>query len=264
MYSVQEIELFLRVEMPLQIKMKIKMKKPILLILIVFIFSSTYGQHGLSCEHLDKLEYYNNKSNNIIGFVPCKARVTNGWAIGVLPIIGMYCEEMDSIRINGLYTNVSPLHLFITAFGLLATPIAVCIPANYKREQLDSLQVDSISRVRGLTWYEIDSANVKHKANGLILGIYETGKFFEVNGVQITLTEHVMEKLNGFGFAPLYSFYKEFDGFIITGIKNDANKGKGVQIGLFNRSYKMKGIQIGLWNKIGKRGLPLINMSFKD
>ena len=239
-----------------------KMKRPILLLLLLFFLNSTYGQDGLPCEHNPEL--YKNKKNNIVGIIPCKARTTNGWAIGLLPTIGMFCEETDSIRINGLYTNVSPLHLFSTAFGLIWTPINVFIPANYKREQLDSIQIDSISKARGLTWIEIDTTNVKHKANGLIVGIYETGKYFEVNGVQLTLTEHEMEKLNGFSLTPLYSFYKEFNGFVIAGIKNDSNKGKGVQIGLFNRSYKMKGIQIGLWNKIGKRGLPLINMSFKD
>ncbi|MFM7683772.1 MAG: LA_2272 family surface repeat-containing protein [Bacteroidota bacterium] len=34
-------------------------------------------------------------------------------------------------------------------------------------------------------------------------------------------------------------------------------------MGIINKTKRMNGIQIGLWNKIGKRGLPLINISFK-
>ena len=43
---------------------------------------------------------------------------------------------------------------------------------------------------------------------------------------------------------------------------NKTKKGNGLQIGLVNVAKEMRGVQIGLWNKTGKRGLPIINMSW--
>jgi hypothetical protein len=60
------------------------------------------------------------------------------------------------------------------------------------------------------------------------------------------------------------SIVDEFNGVLISGLRNKSIKGKGLQVSLLNVCKHMKGIQIGLWNVNSKRKLPLINWSFRS
>jgi phage replication-related protein YjqB (UPF0714/DUF867 family) len=84
-----------------------------------------------------------------------------------------------------------------------------------------------------------------------------------MQGVQIAALGSRMGKLNGFSANLVFSDYQYLNGVMVAGIFNKTKKGGGLQIGLVNISKEMRGVQIGLWNKIGKRGLPIINMSLK-
>lgn len=171
------------------------------MLFFVVLWTNSYGQ--FNCNDTARFEINKQKVHNVIGLVPSNARVTNGWAIGWSTLVSDYCAYMTPIRINGLYTNISPFQLFVAGMGIGMGAVALFMPKTYKNINVDTASYDSII--------------ITHKFNGLM----------------------------------------------ISGIYNKAYKGNGLQIGLINKTKKMNGIQIGLWNKIGNRGLPFINMSFK-
>jgi len=195
------------------------------------------------------MEDYKNKTRNIIGLVPSNARVTNGWAIGWCTSLDCYCAYMDSIRINGLYTNISPLQIIIAGMTIAMTPFALFMPDTYKK--------------RNEYFWVYDTVSINNQLNGVSIGLFELTEDFCMQGVQITALGSKMGKLNGFLVTLVYSDYEYLNGVIVSGIFNKTKKGNGLQIGLVNIAKEMRGVQIGLWNKIGKRGLPIINMSFK-
>ncbi len=82
--------------------------------------------------------------------------------------------------------------------------------------------------------------------NGLQIGLWNFG--YISNGMQVCLIGNSTSKVNGIQ---------------IGGFNQAGDHLKGMQIGLVNKATQANGIQIGLWNKIGDRGLPLVNGSFK-
>lgn len=207
-----------------------------------------YGQ--FNCLDSSKLEIYRNKVHNVVGFVPSNARVTNGWAIGWSTSVDDYCVYMDSIRINGLYTNISPFQVFVAGMAIGMGIFSLFNPETYKNISLKDTKT-------------YDTLTGKHQLNGMAISLFELGEDFTMQGFQFTVLYDNMQKTNGVTVSLIASDIKQFNGVMISGIYNKAYKGKGLQIGLINTTKKMHGIQIGLWNKIGKRGLPFINMSFK-
>ena len=216
------------------------MKTTSLIIFFTLAFTNLFGQWN--CSDSTKIRSH----NNVIGFVPSNAKVTNGWAIGWN--VGLvYCSYNDSVQINGLHTNISPLQFFFAAFMLPMLPFALLHEGFYLYREHDNY--DSI---------------IDKRLNGVSIGLFELGDDFCVQGLQITGLYHGMGKLNGLSITLGASSYQYFNGVMISGIQNKTKKGNGVQVGLTNKAKEMQGIQIGLWNKIGKRGLPIINMSFKN
>ena len=219
------------------------MQKIIIIIIFFFLLNDVNGQ---ICDE-SKHESYSSKVHNIVGLIPSNARVTNGWGIGWSSSLE-HCVYMDSIRINGIYTNISPFQAIVASMGLIMLPFAVFMEKPNKYEDTKSY----------------DRLRINHKLNGVSIGLFELGEEFTMQGLQITALHHYMDKLNGVSFTMLHTEYKHFNGLMISGIHNKAYKGRGVQIGLINKTKKMKGVQIGLWNVIGEKGFPIINMRFKD
>jgi len=249
-------------------------------LIIVFINLSVPSLYSQS-DSLDssKDDDFRRRTHNVVGFIPSKAHVTNGWAIGWAIIDGYdmidgYDLDRDSVRINGLYTNISPLPVFGFAMSL---PYILNIfnPKTYKNlfSKDVSHNADSSKYVNSIP----DSILGKHKMNGVSIGTLEIGDGFAFQGLQITALAHSADKLNGVSLTTLGSGYKQFKGVMISGLLNWTDSGTGLQLGLINRmdtgvglqvglintSKKMRGVQIGLWNKIGNRGFPIINMRFK-
>jgi hypothetical protein len=182
---------------------------------------------------------------NVIGFIPSKAEKINGWAVGWL-MLGAKEHLHDSVIINGIYTNPSPIAVIL---GVMALPYLVVSPF-LKETYSDSLPVytDSI---------------IENKINGVGLSVIELSDRYTVNGAQFALIALNMFKVNGFSANLGFSEYQYMNGVVIAGVLNQTYKGKGVQIGFINVAQDFRGVQIGLWNKNGKRGFPIINMKFK-
>lgn len=213
---------------------------------IFFSLTPTYGQSDC----LDSIKYktvYMKRIHNVVGFVPSKARVTNGWAIGWSVSVDDYCVNMDSIRINGVHTNISPIQAFVGGTGVL---MALFQP----KELLHAFRADTST---------IDDLAIRHKLNGVSISLLEFGEEFSFQGVQITGLVNKVDKVNGLSVSTLISDNVHFNGVTISALHNRTNNGRGAQIALINNATRLRGVQIGLWNRIGKRSLPLINMSFK-
>lgn len=206
-----------------------------------------------------------NKRTHIIGFTPSRTEVINGWGIGWLGAIGGgtdidsngYATETNSVEINGLYTDVSPLPVMTIGMGAI---MIVFNPDTYK----NIFSRDTTSSVKDssdLVKYP-DTINYKHRMNGLTVSLMEFGEDVSLHGVQVTGGHYAVE-LKGVSISLTGTGCNRFKGVMISSLFNWTDYGSGIQIGIFNRSYKMKGIQLGLWNKIGKRGLPIINMNFR-
>ena len=182
---------------------------------------------------------------NVIGFIPSKAEKINGWAIGWLTL-GAYEHRHDSVIVNGVYTNLSPMAVLLAGMSLpylVATPF---LKETYSESS--PFYTDSI---------------IENKINGVSVSLMELSDRFTVNGVQFALIGLNMFKVNGFSANLGFSQYQSMQGVVIAGILNRTNKGTGIQIGLVNVAQDFKGIQIGLWNKNGNRSLPIINMKFR-
>lgn len=207
----------------------------------------------------DSAQYDPLKVNNIVGFIPSKARVTNGLALNWLFNLEMYCDTRDSIRINGLYSSVGPAQALFVAFIPAFIPHAPSFKGLF---DADSRYLQPV---------------LKHQVNGVTAGILEIGENFSFQGLSVVLTYQNSGALNGLSVSGLASRHEHFNGVLIAGIKTNTQRGRGlqlsmintatrmsgIQIGLVNNAYGMRGVQIGLWNKIGKRGFPFINFRFK-
>ena len=221
------------------------MNRLMILSLLLAIHANLFGQSN--CLDETDMEAYKNKKHHVIGFVPSKARVTNGWAIGWSAGLD-HCAYMENIRVNGLYTNVSPFQMFLACVTVMMSPFALFIPETYQKNE---------------NFWDYDTEIINNQLNGVSIGLFEETDNFCMQGVQITALESKMGKLNGFSANLVCSDYQYLNGVVISGVYNKTKKGNGLQIGLVNVAKEMRGVQIGLWNKTGKRGLPIINMSFK-
>jgi len=215
---------------------------------IIFSFS-TYCQDNSFDTIL--IENDSRVVRNAIGFAPSKANQINGWAIGWSSSVDDFHVDIDSIKINGLYTNIPVIQVLVIGFMIPYAIGSIFNPKTY---------VDLIENINSFPEYY---DGIEDSMNGVSLSVIDFSDEFVVNGTQITLLYHDMAELNGFSLTLGGARYVSFDGVMISGILNNTNQGKGVQLGLINRAKNMRGIQIGLWNRIGKRGLPFINFSFR-
>ena len=143
---------------------------------------------------------------------------------------------------------MSPFQIFVAGMVIAMTPFALFMSDTYKKNEY---------------FWVYDTISINNQLNGVSIGLFEATEAFCMQGVQITALGSIMGKLNGFSVTFGASDYQYLNGVMISGVFNKTKKGNGLQIGLVNMAKEMQGVQIGLWNKIGKRGLPIINMSFK-
>jgi hypothetical protein len=218
-------------------------------IIIVTLFFALKPAYGQFCSDFIS---YKQKVHNVVGFAPSNAQYINGWAIGWATTLE-YCDYMDSVRINGIYTNISPFQPIVAAMAIMMTPFALFRKETYENYSKDTTQYDT----------SYDTLQINHKLNGIAVGLFELSEEFTVQGLQVTALYHTMDKLNGMSLTLFASEYRHFNGLMVSGVYNSAYKGKGVQIGLINSTRKMQGVQVGLWNKIGNFGFPIINFRFR-
>lgn len=186
----------------------------------------------------------NLRTINFVGVMPSNFKRINGWAIdfAVLEL-----DEYNTREINGLYTNTL---LIQSIFVIMGGSMWLATPAKDRVNLMEELETGFPD-------------SLMNRINGLSISLADISPTYITNGLQVNGFGYFGNVLNGIGINGIVSGYDSFNGLQISGIYSYANKGKGIQIGLFNKAKKMKGIQIGLWNKIGKRGFPLINFSFK-
>jgi len=118
----------------------IPMKFHVTAIVIFASFTSASGQSDCLDDSLKYKNVYMKRVHNVIGLVPSKARVTNGWAIGWEASLDNYCMHMDSIRINGLHTNVFLPQAYIAGMSLIMAPF-------YPKMLLENFEVDTLTRI---------------------------------------------------------------------------------------------------------------------
>jgi hypothetical protein len=221
------------------------MMKLISIIFLFYFISPAFSQTKRDSANYNKL-FSVRKVRNFVGIVPSKADQINGWTIGLL-LLDENNNKCDSMIINGLYTNISPAQVA----GVMLIPYMIGAPFELEEKEIKMNHLDTNRNI------------IENKINGLSIGIVEITDWYVVNGIQISGLSHSMYKLNGLSVSLGESFYSSFKGVMISGLLNQTLKGKGLQIGLVNSSKTLRGVQIGLWNRIGKRSLPIINMSFK-
>ena len=141
--------------------------------------------------------------------------------------------------------------MFVACAAIVMTPFALFMPETYQKND-DFWEYET---VRGV--------HMSNRLNGVSIAMLELTDDFCMQGVQIAALGSKMGKLNGFSANLVCSDYQYLNGVVISGVYNKTKKGNGLQIGLVNVAKEIRGVQIGLWNKTGKRGLPIINMSFK-
>jgi hypothetical protein len=197
------------------------------------------------------------KTAYVIGFTPSKATKINGlslgWALGSFDEDYYEMPYIDTLTINGIQTYVSILQVFA---GVILTVHVVLdeIPSRiFKNEKYnnDTLEI-----------FQKPVNEIQGNINGLSISLFESAKNLKMNGLQFSIFAHKLKNINGISISGFSSIYESQNGVAISGIHNKSKKGNGLQIGLVNQAENFKGIQIGLWNKIGKRGLPFINIGF--
>ncbi len=200
-------------------------------------------------EYLYSLE---SETRNVIGFVPSKANVINGWAIGY----GFTLSSPDSSArtINGLYTNLQPLNAMV--FGFVA-PYFLFNPF-YLLPNSSGI-TDATSKQNHKIHMDVEDT-----LNGVALHLFGIGfsDAFIIKGVEICPGIINGNQLKGLSMA-FAAEYRDMSGIMVGGLYNYTEKGSGVQIALINVADNFRGVQIGLLNRIGNRVFPFVNFSFK-
>jgi len=209
------------------------------------ITSSLFGQTNIEQMNNDT----NSISRNIIGFVPSKADNINGWAIGWLML-----DEKEKLKINGLYTNLSPFQLYWGGFMTIGL-IWTLLGADEFHFETDN------GKIYG-EYIGIDSTKCNQLLNGISISIVDNAERTKINGLEISLVHQQTFVNNGISISGLCNSKTKFNGLMI-GLMNIAEKGNGLQIGLINNCGNLQGFQIGLINRCGSRIIPFINCRFK-
>ncbi|MBS1566594.1 MAG: hypothetical protein JST39_19575 [Bacteroidetes bacterium] len=84
----------------------------------------------------------------------------------------------------------------------------------------------------------------------------------QMKGCSISAGVCAPVEARGFVLSATQTVIGEFNGIVISPLRNRSAKGRGMQLGLLNICKDMKGLQVGLWNVNSKRRLPLVNWNF--
>jgi hypothetical protein len=172
-----------------------------------------------------------------VWFSPTNANRVNGLNIGLqtMNIKG------DTLKIHGMNLNADVLSAMMGMYGLMF------IAYGNKLSALDdTVMTKTKNQVTGLS---ISGGGIIFD-NALVEGL-------SINGGIIAA-----EKTRGVVLTGTQSMVNNFNGLVVSGLRNVSVKGKGVQVGLLNVCKHLKGVQFGLWNVNSKRKLPFINWDF--
>ncbi len=225
------------------------MKKAILLFLFALAIKPAVGQDSSATDIL-QVDY---RTANGFALMPFEANCVNGfgfsWSLGNIDFdYGTMENEIPYLKVNGLHTYTSPLQPLAAAFIVFHLPFAIFQDGIITKD----------TSLNKIPYYGYQDGEI----NGASIAFWETGERMAMNGFQISLLYHNFEILKGLSISFLSAKYLEANGVMITGISNYIENGSGLQVALLNHAENFKGVQFGLWNKIGKRGLPLINIGF--
>ena len=172
-----------------------------------------------------------------VWFTPSNANRIKGVTIGLQ---SMHAQG-EPLEISGVNFNADALSFLMGMYAFIDLPFN-----NYLINMPDTVDKSGINiRVSGLSF----------SGGGLVGPILVKGVSF--NGGVCSATESKGLLLTG-----SQNLVDEFNGVVISGLRNKSVKGRGMQVGLLNICKNMKGIQLGLWNVNSKRRLPLVNWSF--
>jgi len=105
------------------------------------------------------------------------------------------------------------------------------------------------------------SGDLEEKVNGISIHPI-AGRNKVSNGLSISGLYAMNDVYRGLMLSCLFSSSAISEGLSIAGLYNYCIKLRGVQIGLFNKALDSKGVQFGLWNVNERRQSPFINWNF--
>ena len=218
------------------------MKKLLTLVFIAACINTTAQNSSLLPR--DSAEGY--KTRRGIWFIPNAVNRVNGLAVDVQAMN----VNSDSLEINGINASAGMLTFFMLPYLIDWQLTGNNARRKETQGKLD-LNPDSSAALSGIT-----------VIRGLSLSFGgEIG--VSVHGINIAGGITAGRNLYGLSVTGYFTKVVSFKGICISGVQNIAEKGTGLQIGLFNKCKNLKGLQIGLWNKSGKRGLPFLNWGFR-
>lgn len=207
----------------------------------LFIYTNTYSQAI-------------GKSKNVIWYTPSEVQKINGVAIGPFESAILGKQQI----VNGLTFSIVGMGIFFTIAEEhnRLDRFFYNFPKSAGEIEYEKLlnkrlvEQDSLIRVKRISYIH--------------------------NGLVISGAGAMSDKVNGICIGSLANYFQEVNGFIVSGIVNNAwilrgvsiaciNESyyfKGIQIGIYNRTIRQRGIQLGLWNRNLRRSLPIINWSY--
>jgi len=194
------------------------------------------------------------KTRNVVGLTPVYRNVRiNGLAIGFM---GKPWREAESLKINGVNVDTSPFALFGGVLAIVGTFLAPFTNIEHTDGPRDEIGFSDVFP---------DSINVapETEIHGLSLGAGLL-RNTELHGVGINVFVSFSDQTSGVDLTGIMNLHYTFRGVLIAGLRNKTTTGKGVQIGLINTCKRGRVIQIGLLNRIGRRILPIVNISLRN
>jgi len=217
------------------------------------------------------------ETRNAVWYIPssCSTSKINGFAIG--PFSGCLKDNGYDRKqiINGIDIEIIGIGFFVP---LAAGPIILndtiasrqivngCVisPGGYGGldAAINGLNLSGIGTLTGKTNGLATGLLfcMNSRVNGIAIGGIFNNLTIKTNGIQIGGLISEAEKLRGLQIG-VYTKSESTNGLQI-GLFNNARSMKGLQIGIFNYAKNAQGLQIGLFNKIGKRLVPFLNFQF--
>ena len=198
-----------------------------------------------------------------IWFTPTYTNEIDGLSLSAFTSANL--NELDTLKINGMNLGVEVQWTILSmaaAEGIVLLPF---LAAGSLFDKKDTVKIYKEPAYRDECTRKCppsDSSTII--INGFNLGILGSPiEANKINGLNICGIGTYSNKLSGVSLTGLVTISDDFEGVCISGLVNYSKRGRGLQIGITNFSTDFQGVQIGLWNKIGKIGLPFINVRFK-
>lgn len=192
------------------------------------------------------------KVRNIAWYNPVKRNtIVNGLNIGLMAVP---VKPAKILIVNGLTLEIQPVGAFATMYSIATT----MTPSVGWKEQKEGDSKGMIFTHTNDNWRTHDTIRTRLRGINISPGFMSD---ISVTGLTINLLTSVITENRGLTITGFDNTSYSFSGVMISGLKNKATVGHGVQIAVFNNCREGKLVQLGLFNRIGKRALPFVNMS---